>query len=64
MVARNGTASPPFRNERHSTKAASAVRSGTGHRKKKFGSENQRSRMRGKASGVHRLTAAMKASTA
>jgi hypothetical protein len=28
-----------------------------------LGSENQRSAMRGKASGVHRLTAAMKAST-
>ena len=44
--------------------AISAVKSGTGQRKKKFGSENQRSRMRGNASGVQRLTAAMNASTA
>ena len=36
---------------------------GTGARKKMFGVENQRSAMRGKASGVHRLTAAMKART-
>ncbi len=45
-------------------KAMSAVMIGTGHRNRMFGSENQRSRMRGNCSGVHRLTIAMKASTA
>src|SRR5258706_15346970 len=64
IVATKGTVSPSRRSDRHATNAVSAVNSGTGQRKKKFGSENQRSRMRGNASGVQRLTAAMKASTA
>src|SRR4051812_16709272 len=64
IVATNGMVSPSRRNDRHAANAVRAVKSGTGHRKKKFGSTNQRSRMRGNASGVQRLTAAMKASTA
>ena len=63
MLATNGSTSRRASIQRHKPTARSAVISGTGHRKKKFGNENQRSAMRGIDSGVHRLTAPMKAST-
>ena len=37
------------------SQAVTAVITGTGHSQRKFGSENQSSRMRGNCSGVHRL---------
>src|SRR6266566_3545892 len=63
MAARNGSASRPLSIARHATNATSAVTAGIHHKNKMFGSENHRAAMRSKASGVHRLTIAMKAST-
>jgi hypothetical protein len=63
MVATNGNSSRPASSQRQAASATSAVTNGTGHRNRKLGSENHRAAMRSKASGVHRLTAAMNAST-
>ena len=47
IAARNGGMSRPCSSQRHAMNAVSAVIAGTGHRKKMFGSENQRSRCAG-----------------
>ena len=63
MVARNGSASRPVLSQRYSANATSAVAAGTHHKNRIFGNENHRSAMRSNASGVHKLTMAMQAST-
>src|SRR6266487_3576376 len=64
MAATNGKSSRPASSQRHAASATSAVTSGTGHRNRMLGNENQRAAIRSNASGVQRLTTAMNASTA
>ena len=64
MVARNGSTSRPALSQRQSANETSAVAAGTHQKNRMFGNENHRAAMRSKASGVHMLTTAMKASTA